>query len=119
MVAYAAIRSSCLCSPPSLVRQTRRRPAGFGSDPWRWFVYDERWRVIAAYRGTDESVESDAKERFVYHAAGSRSSGSYIDDLVLRDRDAVQPEADPANTDPAETWLFESDGVVDSDDTRA
>ncbi|MCW5777085.1 MAG: hypothetical protein KIS87_11655 [Phycisphaeraceae bacterium] len=84
-----------------------------GDDPWRWFVYDERWRVIAAYRGTDEAVESDAKERFVYHAAGFRSSGSYIDDVVLRDRDAVQPEADPANTDPADTWLFESDGVLE------
>ncbi|MCW5777086.1 MAG: hypothetical protein KIS87_11660 [Phycisphaeraceae bacterium] len=84
-----------------------------GDDPWRWFVYDERWRVIASYRGTDEAVEADAKERFVYHAAGFRSSGSYIDDLILRDRDAVQPEADPANTDPAQTWLFESDGVLE------
>jgi len=119
MVAYAAIRSSCLCSPPSLVRQTRRRPAGFGSDPWRWFVYDERWRVIAAYRGTDESVESDAKERGGDHAAGARAAGADSDDRGRRDRDAGQPEADPANTDPAETWLFESDGVVDSDDTRA
>ncbi|MCW5777144.1 MAG: hypothetical protein KIS87_11965, partial [Phycisphaeraceae bacterium] len=26
---------------------------------------------------------------------------------------AVQPEADPANTDPADTWLFESDGVLE------
>ncbi|MCW5777088.1 MAG: hypothetical protein KIS87_11670 [Phycisphaeraceae bacterium] len=69
--------------------------------------------MIASYRGTGEAFESDAKERFVYHAAGFRSSGSYIDDVVLRDRDAVQPEADPANTDPAETWLFESDGVLE------
>ncbi|MCL4743427.1 MAG: hypothetical protein KJZ54_14620, partial [Phycisphaerales bacterium] len=76
-------------------------------------MYDERWRVIAAYRGTDEAVEADAKERFVYHAAGYRSSGSYIDDLILRDRDAVQPEADPENTDSADTWLFESDGVLE------
>ncbi len=83
-----------------------------GDDPWRWFVYDKRWCVIASYGGTDESVESDAKERFVYHAAGYRSSGSYIDDLILRDRDAVQPEADPASTDAADTWLFESDGVA-------
>ena len=37
-----------------------------GSDPWYWFFYDERWRMVATYRGSD----SNPKERFVYHNAG-------------------------------------------------
>jgi RHS repeat-associated protein len=56
------------------------------NDPWYYFAYDERWRPVATFRGSDSS----AKEKFVYHAAGLRGMGgsSYIDTVVLRDRDA-------------------------------
>jgi len=55
-------------------------------DKWFWFGYDERWRIVATYRDTDAST----KERLVHHTAGASGygSGSYIDDLVLRERDA-------------------------------
>jgi RHS repeat-associated protein len=55
-------------------------------NPWYSFGYDERWRMINTYRDTDSSP----KERFVYHAAGLGGYGgsSYIDSVILRDRDA-------------------------------
>jgi RHS repeat-associated protein len=57
-----------------------------GSDAWFYWMYDERWRPIATFRGTDD----EPKERFVYHAAGLDGLGgsSYIDAVMLRDRDA-------------------------------
>ncbi|MDX2146601.1 MAG: hypothetical protein SFZ23_03685 [Planctomycetota bacterium] len=56
-----------------------------GDDPWYWFCNDERWRIVATFRDTD----SFPKERFVFHAAGADGQGgsSYIDSVVLRDRD--------------------------------
>jgi RHS repeat-associated protein len=50
-----------------------------------WHQYDERWRPIATYRESD----SNAKEAFVYHNAGigGRGGSSYIDSVILRDRD--------------------------------
>ena len=54
-------------------------------DPDYYFVYDTRWRIVATYRETDSSP----KEQFVYHNAGLGGSGSasYIDEVILRDRD--------------------------------
>ena len=56
------------------------------SDKWFWFGYDERWRIVGTYRDTD----ANPKERLLHHTAGvsGYGSGSYIDDLVLRERDA-------------------------------
>ncbi len=62
-------------------------PPGSGSDPWMYFAYDERWRIVAMFLGEDDP---DApKERFVYHTAGFDGLGgsSYIDDVIIRDRD--------------------------------
>jgi RHS repeat-associated protein len=59
-----------------------------GTDPtWR-FIYDTQWRIIQMYRNDD----ANPRERFVYHAAGQngRGTASYIDDVMLRDRD-VKP----------------------------
>jgi RHS repeat-associated protein len=55
------------------------------NDPWYYFVYDLQWRPIATYRGSD----SHPKERFVFHNAGANGLGgsSYVDLVVLRDRD--------------------------------
>lgn len=57
---------------------------------WTRLVYDARWRVVAAYKIDVAEDEEALSERFVYHAAGldGLGGGSYIDALVLRDRDA-------------------------------
>jgi len=65
------------------------------SDPWYWFILDDRWRVVSTYRvaysGGNWVPDADTrdKERFVHHAAGFDGQGgsSYIDALILSDRD--------------------------------
>ena len=54
---------------------------------------------MATYREDD----ADPKEQFVYHAAGNdgRGTASYIDDVILRDKDA--------NTD----WDVQADGTLE------
>jgi hypothetical protein len=49
-------------------------------------VYDASWRIVAVYRGD----AADPYEQYVWHNAGLGELGgsSYIDALVLRDRDA-------------------------------
>ncbi|MBX3382415.1 MAG: hypothetical protein KF864_02795 [Phycisphaeraceae bacterium] len=71
-----------------------------GSDPWYWFVYDDRWRVVATYRGSD----AHPKERFIHHNAGPAGFGgsSYIDSVILRDSD-----------DP-EGWTNAADGTLET-----
>jgi RHS repeat-associated protein len=68
-----------------------------GSDATFYFCHDDRWRIVATVRGGD----TDAKEGFVWHNAGLGGTGSssYIDAVVLRDRDA--------NT----AWASAADGV--------
>jgi len=64
-------------------------------DPWYMFVYDDRWRVAGTYRvassatATSGTVDTYPKEQFIYHNAGTdgRGSSSYIDSVMLRDRD--------------------------------
>jgi len=70
-----------------------------GSDPTYYFAWDEGWRLAAVYRGSD----ANPKERFLHHQAGNSGYGgsSYIDSLVLRDRDA--------NT----AWTSASDGTLE------
>ena len=55
------------------------------SDKWFHHAFDERWRWVATFREDD----TDPKEEFLHHAAGldGRGTGSYIDLVVLRDRD--------------------------------
>ena len=55
-----------------------------GSDSWFRFVYDARWRIVGTYRASD----SDPKELFVYHAPGDGGLGGYMDDVILREKDA-------------------------------
>ncbi|MBL9030839.1 MAG: RHS repeat-associated core domain-containing protein [Phycisphaerae bacterium] len=57
-----------------------------GDDPWYFFCYDDAWRIVATFLASD----ADPKEVFVYHNAGLGGNGgsSYIDTVILRDRDA-------------------------------
>ncbi len=63
------------------------------------FAYDESWKLVATYRENDASP----KEMFANHNAGLDGSGgsSYIDNVILRDRDA--------NT----SWVSASDGTLE------
>lgn len=56
------------------------------NDQWLHTVFDDRWRAIAIYRGTD----TDPKVQYLYSAAGKAGYGGsdYIDRLLLRERDA-------------------------------
>ncbi|MBX3321362.1 MAG: hypothetical protein KF757_00075 [Phycisphaeraceae bacterium] len=58
-----------------------------GADVVSHFAYDARWRIVARY----EDANSDPTEQFVFHNAGlaSTGSGSYIDAVMLRDRDTT------------------------------
>ncbi|MBX3410573.1 MAG: hypothetical protein KF859_11890 [Phycisphaeraceae bacterium] len=64
-----------------------------------YFMYDDRWRIVGAFRNQDASP----KESFVYHAAGlgGRGGSSYIDSVILRERDADEP------------WTSASDGALE------
>ncbi|MBK8172706.1 MAG: hypothetical protein IPK60_20545 [Sandaracinaceae bacterium] len=70
-----------------------------GSDKKYHSVYDERWRPVATFRDSDASP----KESFVYHAAGGGGYGgsSYIDQVVMRDRDDTN------------TWTGAADGTLE------
>ena len=70
-----------------------------GADKTYYFAYDERWRMVATFRETDSSP----KEQFVHHNAGAdgRGGGSYIDAVIMRDKDA--------NT----AWTSASDGTLE------
>jgi RHS repeat-associated protein len=50
-----------------------------------FYMYDDRWRMVGAFLDSG----STPQESFVYHAAGNagRGSSSYIDSVVMRDRD--------------------------------
>ena len=50
-----------------------------------FYMYDDRWRMVGAFWDSG----STPQESFVYHAAGNagRGSSSYIDSVVMRDRD--------------------------------
>ncbi|MCC6970021.1 MAG: hypothetical protein IT434_07330 [Phycisphaerales bacterium] len=56
------------------------------NDPWYSFAHDDRWRIVATFRGSDTSP----KELFAYHNAGANGRGgsSYIDSVILRNKDA-------------------------------
>jgi RHS repeat-associated protein len=92
-----------------------------GDDPWFWFCYDESWRVVATFRDDDQHP----KEVFVHHAAGLDGFGgsSYIDAVVLRDRDADtawHEEADSTREERryyCQNWRADVVAVVDSTGT--
>jgi RHS repeat-associated protein len=70
-----------------------------GSDLWYYSAFDERWRKLSTYRSTD----TDPKEDFIPHQAGLDGHGgsSYINDTILRDKDA------------STAWTAAADGVPD------
>ena len=106
----------------------RTAPAWVSSpdDPWFQFVYDTRWRITATYRASHYSswtIDGDPKEQFVYQNAGLGGSGgsSYIDSVILRDRDANtawEDEADPTleeRTYYCQNWRADVVALMTSD----
>jgi RHS repeat-associated protein len=76
-------------------------------DPWYHFAYDTSWRITATYWTSHYSSwtvdADDPKEQFVANNAGLAGAGgsSYIDSVILRDRDA--------NT----AWEDQTDGTLE------
>ena len=68
------------------------------------YVYDDRWRIVAMYRGTD----ANPKQQFLYHCAGNGGHGgsSYIDLCVFRDRDAGSGESAQADSSLEERLYY-------------
>ncbi len=66
-------------------------------DPVYHYANDLRWRVVSTSRGADATP----KETFVYHNAGPGGFGgsSYVDSVLLRDRDINNTGGWPAATD--------------------
>jgi RHS repeat-associated protein len=64
---------------------------GQGGLEWRYFAYDEQWRVVAMYEpdGNQDNVDEQV-EQFVYHTAGLSGYGgsSYLDEVLLREWDS-------------------------------
>ena len=73
------------------------------SDPWYFFTYDDRWRIVNTFRVSSGTVDANAKERFVHHAAGldGRGGSSYIDSMIVSDRDN------------STTWITSGDGDLE------
>jgi hypothetical protein len=76
------------------------------SDPWYHLTYNERWQHVASFRDTD----ADPKERYVHNAAGlaGRATSSYIDSVVLRDRDLAAWTAAASETLDERTYLLQN-----------
>ena len=74
------------------------------NDPWYFYCYDESWRAVATFRGSDTSP----KTWQVYHAAGLGGFGgsSYIDAMVLRYRDMTNGWAGAADGTMEETRYY-------------
>jgi RHS repeat-associated protein len=76
------------------------------SDPWYHLTYNERWQHVATFRDTD----ADPKERYIHNAAGlaGRASSSYIDSVILRDRDIAGWTAAASETLDERTYLLQN-----------
>lgn len=90
------------------------RIAAEGED-WTRLVYDARWRIVATYKIDVSEDEEALHERFVYHAAGldGLGGGSYIDALVLRDRDADGNGSLEERHYYAQSWRHDVVAVID------
>lgn len=81
-------------------------------DPWFFIVYDARWRIVNTYRvekiSSTWTIDADAKERFVHHAAGidGRGGSSYIDSMILSDREITNDWWDTAASTMAGRFYY-------------
>ncbi len=85
------------------MRQPDLNAGGTLEDSERTFAaYDSRWRIVATF--ADQAAAP--AEAFVHHGAGFGAGGgsSYIDSVILRDRDADTP-TDESHT-PEERRCF-------------
>ena len=82
-----------------------------GSDEWRYFAHDERWRIVAHFMGSD----SDPIEEYLFHAAGLDGTGgsSYIDLVVLRERDTTDNGTMDERMYFCQNWRADVAAIVD------
>lgn len=86
---------------------------------WRRLIYDARWRVVEVYEvELDSGSQSeDLVERFVHHAAGRRGvgTGSYIDEVVLRERDTNLDGTLDERHYYCQNWRADVVAIIDDD----
>jgi hypothetical protein len=82
-----------------------------GSDGWRYFAYDERWRIVAHFLGSDTAPT----EEFVHHDAGldGRGGSSYIDLVALRERDTDDNGSLEERMYYCQNWRADVSAVID------
>jgi len=80
-----------------------------------YLMYDDRWRVVASFSDQDEAP-ADA---FVHHNAGIGGSGgsSYIDSVILRDRDTDDDEVLEERRYYCQNWRADVVAIAKSDGT--
>ncbi len=82
------------------------------TDPWYFFAYNERWQKWGVIRGTSSSgaitLDANPKEIFVHHKAGAGGFGgsSYIDSVLLRERDTTPEWRQAADSTRDETLYY-------------
>jgi len=83
-----------------------------GSDEWRYFAHDERWRSVAHFMGSD----TDPTEEYLFHAAGLDGSGvsSYLDLVVLRERDTDDNGSMEERVYYCQNWRADVSAIVDN-----
>ncbi|HYD01472.1 MAG TPA: LysM peptidoglycan-binding domain-containing protein, partial [Phycisphaerales bacterium] len=64
----------------------------YANNLWRFFQYNERWQQVGMWYESSagsKAVGTYAVETYLYHTAGlnGRGGSSYIDSVILRDRD--------------------------------
>ena len=81
------------------------------NDDWHHFAYDERWRVVAMFLDADTSPT----EEFVPQNAGAGGQGgaSYIDEVVLRDRDTDGNGSLDERVWYCQNWRYDVIALVD------
>ncbi|MBL1433951.1 hypothetical protein COB87_000010 [Candidatus Wolfebacteria bacterium] len=95
---------------------TNRSGEADGSDTWSYSAYDETWREIAVFQGSDP----DPIDEYVYEVAGLSGFGgsSSQDGLIMRDRDAAADGTAEERHWYVQNWRDDVVAIIDNDGSQ-